>query len=203
MSANQPGMHLSVSNSFQDLGYTVAPDLVSADQLKFLRAAIEVSRQTRRFLQPTRLEQKHASNEYSPIAAEALLRQCRPAIEAITGSELVPTYAFWRIYEHGAALHRHIDRGACEVSASLPIFAQPQTPAWPIHVTDLRGIDTAVGLLPGSAIIYQGCRIPHWREPFAGTVQYQVLLHYVIKGGAMAHLAFDGRDPMPIDRILT
>ncbi len=64
MSANQPSLEPSEARSFQDLGYAVAPDLVSAQQLKFLRAAIEVSRQTGRFLEPTRPEQKHATNEY-------------------------------------------------------------------------------------------------------------------------------------------
>jgi hypothetical protein len=42
--------------------------------------------------------------------------------------------------------------------------------------------------------VYQGCRIPHWREPFAGERQYQVFLHYVIEDGERADHAFDGRD---------
>lgn len=105
----------------------------------------------------------------------------------------MPAYAFWRIYETGAELRRHKDRNACEVSASLPVFAVPDEP-WPIHVRDLHGDETGVSLDPGDAIVYQGCRVPHWREPFTGERQYQVFLHYVIKGGDHADRAFDGRD---------
>ena len=112
-------------DEFWDRGYAVARDLVTADQQAFLRAAMDVSHRTGAMHHATVVVPQGAMNQYSPIAGEALLLQCRPAFEAIIGRDLVPAYAFWRIYERGAELRRHKDRNACEVSASLPVFSVP------------------------------------------------------------------------------
>jgi hypothetical protein len=157
---------------------------------------MDVSRRTGRMHFATRVAPQGAFNEYSPLTGEALLIECRPAIEAVTARKLVPAYAFWRIYEHGAELLRHIDRSSCEVSATLPIYSNPEGLAWPIHVSGIDGTEAGVGALPVSGVVYQGCRVPHWREPFAGEVQYQVFLHYVIADGENAAYAFDGRESL-------
>lgn len=181
-------------DEFWDRGFTVARDLVSAEQCDFVRAAMDVAHRTGAMRHATTVVPQGTMNQYSPIAGEALLLQCQPAFEAITGRDLIPAYAFWRIYERGAELRRHKDRNACEVSASLPIYSVPADDPWPIHVQDLQGTESGVALDPGDAILYQGCRIPHWREPLTGERQYQVFLHYVIAGGEHADRAFDGRD---------
>ena len=179
---------------FWDRGYAVVRDLVSAKQRDFVHAAMDVAHRTGAMRHADKIVPQGAMNQYSPIAGEALLLQCRPAFEAVTARDLVPAYAFWRIYGHGAELLRHTDRNACEVSASLPVFSVPADAPWPIHVRDLHGTETGVALNPGDAIVYQGCRLPHWREPFAGERQYQVFLHYVIGDGDRSDYAFDGRD---------
>ncbi len=143
-----------------------------------------------------------ALNEYAPFAGEMMLNQCRPGIEAIVDRALEPAYAFWRIYRRGAELTRHVDRNACEISVSLPIHSSPTDAPWPIFVQDLQGVKTGVALHEGSGIVYQGCKIPHWREPFAGELQYQVFLHYVISGGDKLAFAFDRRNRRAIDRLL-
>lgn len=181
---------------FWERGYAVAHDLIDDTQIAFTRAAMDVSRRSGRKRSATRVAPQPALNEYSPIAGELLLLQCHPAIEAIVGRGLIPAYAYFRIYEAGAELLRHIDRSSCEVSATLPIFSTPADRSWPIHVSGLDGVATGVGVMPGSAVIYQGCRVPHWREPFPGQLQYQVFLHYVIKDGANAAFAFDGRESL-------
>lgn len=137
--------------------------------------------------------QRTGINEYSAIGAEVILRQSQPRIEVIVGKKLMPAYALWRIYKTGDSLRRHVDRDACEVSVSLPILAIPVDVPWPIHVCDFNNEECAVALLPGAGIVYQGCRVPHWREPFAGEHQYQLFLHYVIKDGERSNFAFDGR----------
>ena len=35
----------------------------------------------------------------------------------------------------------------------------------------------------GDAIIYNGCKLEHWREPFDGDYHIQTFLHYVDKKG--------------------
>jgi hypothetical protein len=41
----------------------------------------------------------------------------------------------------------------------------------------------SVSLNKGDAIIYKGCDVEHWREPFNGDYHMQVFLHYVDKHG--------------------
>jgi hypothetical protein len=178
---------------FWEQGYTVVRDLLGPAQLAFAKSAMDASNRTGKMRFATKVVPQGAMNEYSPIGGEALLMQCRPAFEAITGRKLIPAYAFWRIYQRGAELRRHVDRNSCEISASLPIHAVPAEKYWPIHVCDLAGTETSVPLVPGDAILYQGLRIPHWREPLDGEAQYQVFLHYVIADGDHANMAFDGR----------
>ena len=183
--------------AFWTRGYSVAEDLIGPDQIAFTRAAMDASRR-RGTLEAgvNRVLPQAAFNEYSPIGGEILLLQCRPAIEAVVGRGLIPAYAFWRIYERGAALLRHKDRSSCEISATLTIHAAPAGELWPIHVTGLDGETAALALPPGSAAIYQGCEVPHWREALAGEMQYQVFLHYVLADGPNAAFAFDGRESL-------
>ena len=184
---------------FWERGYSVAEDLIGPEQIAFTRAAMDASRR-RGTLEAgvNRVLPQAALNEYSPIGGEILLLQCRPAIEAVVGRGLIPAYAFWRIYERGAALLRHKDRSSCEISATLTIHAAPADELWPIHVTGLDGTTVALGLKPGAAAIYQGCEVPHWREAFSGEAQCQVFLHYVLADGPNAAFAFDGRDSLKI-----
>ena len=44
---------------------------------------------------------------------------------------------------------------------------------WPIFVNGKKII-----LKQGDILIYKGCEIEHWREPFLGEVCIQVFLHY-------------------------
>jgi hypothetical protein len=45
---------------------------------------------------------------------------------------------------------------------------------------------------PGDMIIYRGCELEHWREPYWGKNHAQVFLHYNEKGGQY-DIPYDGR----------
>lgn len=185
---------------FWDRGYLLAERLLNPQQLAFARAAMDASRRSGRMRSATsRIVSDNAHNEYSPIGGEVLLLKCLPAISEAVGAELLPAYAFWRIYEPGSALLRHIDRGACEVSATVAIAAEPVDEVWPIKFQPLLGGEAEVALRPGDAAIYQGCRVPHWRDRLTGGTQYQLFLHYVRKEGPNAALAFDGRSSLHLN----
>jgi hypothetical protein len=180
-------------SGFWDLGYEVIHDLIDARALAFARAAMEFRCNHGRMGPNTGAATGPGLQEYGAVASEALLRNCQTKIEAVVAQPLIPAYSFWRIYEAGAALARHSDRKSCEISASLMIHAEPAGAEWPIWVEDLAGTKTAVPLRMGSAIIYQGHRVPHWREPFSGEKQFQVFLHHVRRDGEFADHAFDKR----------
>ena len=44
-----------------------------------------------------------------------------------------------------------------------------------------------VNLKVGDMLIYSGCDLEHWREPFQGKVCSQVFLHYNHANGPYAH----------------
>ena len=102
---------------------------------------------------------------------ETLLMYMIPIMKAKTGMDLIPTYSFTRLYEKGNTLQRHIDRAGCEVSTTLHLGGDE----WPIFINP-KGIK--IDLKAGDMLIYAGCELEHWREPFEGTVCLQVFLHY-------------------------
>ena len=139
-----------------------------------------------------------AYSKYADWVMETLLMYMIPVMKQRTGLELIPTYTYTRLYEKGNALHRHKDRPSCEVSTTLRLGGDP----WPIFL-DPSGQDfvinereniikpgapkgVQVDLKVGDMLIYSGCDLEHWREPFQGTVCSQVFLHYNHANGPYA-----------------
>ena len=140
-------------------------------------------------------------NSYSKYAdrlMETLLIKTIPVMEKKTGLKLVPTYAYCRLYKTGNILQRHKDRPSCEISTTLNLGGDP----WPIFIDPTgtnnvideykgihkpeapKGIPYTLG--PGDMIIYSGCELEHWREPFQGKLCGQVFLHYNHANGPFA-----------------
>jgi hypothetical protein len=59
---------------------------------------------------------------------------------------------------------------------------------WPIYMDG-----KAYNLTPGQAMIYLGCELEHWREPFTGDWHAQTFIHYVDANGPNAEFKFDKR----------
>jgi hypothetical protein len=113
-----------------------------------------------------------------------------PTMQQETGLELVPTYSYARIYKHGDILKRHKDRPSCEISTTIHLGGDP----WSIFIDgtgqdnvidEYKGIikpgapaGTEVMLNVGDMLVYSGCELEHWREPFKGNTCAQVFLHY-------------------------
>ena len=139
-----------------------------------------------------------AYSKYADWAMETLLLYMIPIMKAKTGLDLVPTYSYTRLYEKGNKLKRHRDRPSCEVSTTLhlggdewPIFLDPSGGKYiideykEIHKPGApKGIK--VDLKVGDMLIYAGCELEHWREPFEGKICSQVFLHYNHANGPYA-----------------
>ena len=157
-----------------------------------------------------------AYSKYGDWAMETLLQYVRPVMMERTGLDLVPTYSYARIYEKGNILWRHKDRPSCEISTTLNLGGD----AWPIYL-DPTGADSVirfnepndpggagveikpnapegiqVNLNPGDMLMYSGCELEHWREPFEGTVCAQVFLHYNHADGPFAKSNLFDKRPM-------
>tara|TARA_E500000318_G_scaffold78622_2_gene73494 strand:+ start:287 stop:880 length:594 start_codon:yes stop_codon:yes gene_type:complete len=109
-------------------------------------------------------------SHYSDIAMETLLQKVKPIMEKETGIELLETYSYARIYKKGDELHKHIDRYACEISTTMHLGGDE----WSIYLEP----NIEVNLKQGDMLMYRGCDLEHWREPFTGEDCGQVFLHY-------------------------
>ena len=147
-----------------------------------------------------------AYSKYGEWIMETLLMYMIPIMKTKTGMELLPTYSYTRLYEKGDILKRHKDRPSCEVSTTLHLGGDP----WPIFldpsgqnfvIDELKEIHkpgapkgVQVDLKVGDMLIYSGCDLEHWREPFQGKVCSQVFLHYNHANGPFAKTnLLDGR----------
>jgi len=146
--------------------------------------------------------------KYADRLMETLLITTIPIMQKKTGLKLIPTYAYTRLYRTGNILRRHKDRPSCEISTTLCLGGDP----WPIFI-DPTGADNVVDeykglhkpgapkgisylLKPGDMIIYSGCELEHWREPFRGKLCGQVFLHYNHANGPFAKTNLFDKRPM-------
>lgn len=129
--------------------------------------------------------------KYADVVLESLLSMIRPRVEELTGKELYPSYSYMRIYRKNNRFNAHVDREACEYSASLTISYESEQ-LWPIYV--MEG-DKKVELMldRGDVLLYKGCELVHGRDEFQGRAWTQAFLHYVDKNGPNAEYKFDKR----------
>lgn len=133
---------------------------------------------------------------YGHPAFEALLEEMMPHIELTLGKKLYPTYSYARMYRKGDELKPHVDRPACEISATLTLGFDSKV--WPFFVADdlARTNTVRIDAAQGDVILYQGTQKAHWRDKFEGEWQAQVFLHYVDADGENASCKFDGREAL-------
>jgi len=147
-------------------------------------------------------------SHYADQVMETLLVKMLPVMKEHTGLDLVPTYSYARLYKNGDILRRHKDRPSCEISTTLNLGGDP----WPIFI-DGTGADsvideykqihkpnapegTKVLLEVGDMLVYSGCELEHWREPFQGQVCGQVFLHYNHRNGPFAEKNLFDKRPL-------
>jgi len=143
---------------------------------------------------------------YGDFVMDTLLMKVLPIMKNETGLDLCPTYSYSRIYKNGDELKRHKDRPSCEISTTVHLGGEP----WPIFIDgtgennvidEYKNIHkpnapagTKVLLEVGDMLVYSGCELEHWREPFDGNICGQVFLHYNHVNGPFAKKnKFDGR----------
>ena len=151
-------------------------------------------------------------SHYADPVMETLLVKVLPTMQKETGLNLIPTYSYARLYKNGDILHRHKDRPSCEISTTInlggdlwPIFINPDPNAGHVHGPEVgvhkvrkyeptKDEGVKVLLEVGDMLVYSGCDLEHWREPFDGNICGQVFLHYNHVNGPFAEKnKFDGR----------
>ena len=154
-------------------------------------------------------------SHYADPVMETLLMKVLPVMQQETGLQLIPTYSYARVYKNGDELKRHKDRPSCEISTTINLGGDP----WSIFI-DGTGADnvineqqnlikpnapagTRVDLKVGDMLVYSGCELEHWREPFEGDSCGQVFLHYNHVNGPFADKnKFDGRPMLGLSKLV-
>jgi len=198
--------------SFNEKKYQVIKNAVSYDLANFVFNYFLLKRDAVKFMYDNNLVQEHSLlgtwkdqqvpnvySHYADFAMETLLMKVMPVMVKETGLNLIPTYSYARVYERGSILKRHKDRPSCEISTTLNLGGDP----WPIFI-DPTGSNNVideyknimkpnapagvkVDLNPGDMLVYSGCDLEHWREPFQGDICGQVFLHYNHLNGKFAN----------------
>ena len=153
-------------------------------------------------------------SHYADFVMETLMMKVLPVMKKETGLELIPTYSYARLYKKGDILKRHKDRPSCEISTTINLGGD----LWPIFI-DSTGSDnvideyknihkpnppegTKILLDVGDMLVYSGCELEHWREPFEGETCGQVFLHYNHVNGPFAEKnRFDKRPMLGIPKL--
>ena len=212
---------------FQYKKYQVVKNAVSYELANFIFNYFLLKRDAVKFLYQNNITydngllgtwtDKQVPNTYSIYAdpaMETLMMKVLPKMKQETGLQLVPTYSYARLYKKGDILKRHKDRPSCEISTTLNLGGDP----WPIFI-DGTGADnvvdeykniikpnapegTKVLLEVGDMLVYSGCELEHWREPFEGETCGQVFLHYNHVNGPFAEEnRFDKRPMLGIPKL--
>lgn len=127
---------------------------------------------------------------YGDPIQDVVMHQHMDLIRNCVELDLQPAYTYWRLYVQGAELKSHVDRAACEISATI-CLGHSASAVWPIHLRTVQGV-VSVGLEPGDALIYRGCDIPHWRDALPAGDCAQVFWHFTHMQGSTQQM-WDGR----------
>ena len=170
----------------RDQGYLHLPAFLPATRAQTLATelAAAIARDGESF--DSQVPDAPCSYNFPPLVR--LLVERVPALGAVCGEPLLPTYAYARIYRHGSQLPPHTDRDACELSLTVQLSGDVP---WAFWLRSFGMPAVQVQLAPGDALVYLGCQIEHWREPYDGQAYTQAFLHYVLANGRRAWAVFD------------
>lgn len=131
-----------------------------------------------------------------------------PAMQVVAGTDLLPTYCYFRIYREGDVCRVHADRPACEHSLSLTVGLSDGNP-WPLEIgkgindetrpifhDDFEDEDYAsLAMLPGDGVAYRGVDHRHGRiSANPNRWSAHLFCHWVDPAGPHADQAFDRRE---------
>jgi hypothetical protein len=188
-------------NTFIKNNYAVIPNVIGKELTSFLFEYLKNKREVYEYLNNIQFispfnkifgfkndEQiPNTYAQYGDIALDMLLPFIKEKVEKEVRSKLVENYTYARLYKRYDTLVKHKDRISCEISGTIMLGGDQ----WPIFLKNKKTIK--VDLNPGDLLLYKGCKLEHWRDPFEGMLCAQVFLHYNVKTDETAKTKFDGR----------
>jgi hypothetical protein len=197
-------------DAYRNSGYVLLERLFPPLVLTMFRGRLQEDlglMQSRTFVRTNDLLTKPSievySLEYPPMAT--FLWGLTPRISQVAGCELMPAYAYFRIYQQGDVCRVHSDRPACEHSLSLTVELGDNIP-WALSF-EKRHLDqpsaridpdfgdqaySSLAMKAGDGVMYRGVNYRHGRlEPNPNGWSAHMFLHWVDPTGPYASHAFD------------
>ena len=219
-------MEKTASQYFEENHFVKVNNFISTEQASFLYDYVKLSTHRCAHLENTQMtfdedvygcfNDSQAPGDYSKygdLVFDTLLARKLPEMEILTGKKLIPTYSYYRLYTTNTELKRHKDRPSCEISTTLCLGYDVSNVDlekytdwdWPMFVgpkTGERGTEgVPIHMKPGDMIIYRGCELEHWREPYWGKNHAQVFLHYNEYIENQNNMMYDGRTALGLPGI--
>ncbi len=123
---------------------------------------------------------RHAA--YNEPVARFFHHQLAAIMSAAAGEPVKPSYVYFASYQGGAELERHTDREQCEFSITFCMDYTPEPLSatdWPIHLDTPQGTVIVYQAI-GDALLYRGCRVPHYRKRlWRAATSSSIFFHYV------------------------
>lgn len=204
---------MEVVGSYHETGYAHVRELVAADVARAFLLGLREDVMPGTI--PLRILKEHSNvltrpafeiygYQYKPLLF--FLWGLTPTISAAIGRELLPTYAYFRIYRAGDVCLVHSDRYSCQHSLSLTLgysdgktwdlqIGRAETEPGPEANADFGPEDYAtVTMEVGDGVLYQGVHHPHGRiTPNPNAWSAHLFMHWVDPSGPYKDHAFDGR----------
>tara|TARA_B100000902_G_scaffold199526_1_gene190202 strand:+ start:49 stop:627 length:579 start_codon:yes stop_codon:yes gene_type:complete len=176
---------------YERKGFDIRQGFIPQYLAQYLRNYFELLRRNDQIPNKGDAQVEKSLGIYGDPAFDMLMLMCLPMVEESVGKKLLPTYTYARIYFNGADLRPHMDRPECQHSVSVSLGGEYDT-AWPLSFRD-ENYAVHANLNEGDAVVYRGDKVLHWREPFQGTTQYQIFMHYVEANGPYQDKLYDTR----------
>lgn len=195
-------------------GAGLVPGLLSPELARVLAFQISavVAQNTRHFLKAPTIGARpcYEGHDNDIPLLKTFLWGMTPRIGQEVGVALLPTYCYFRTYQHGDVCRVHVDRPACEHSLSLTVAYSDDLP-WALAVgceeaapearVTRRGDADFAGeryvefpMQAGDGVVYRGDRYRHGRvSPNPNRWSLHLFMHWVERGGRHAGQAFDGQ----------
>lgn len=181
-------------------GYIVIKNFIPKDLCKFARVYFKIRQDTLDWSIDPQCPQ--SKSFYGDPFCETILATATKKLSEITEINLVPQYAYARVYGHKDELKIHLDREECQYSATLCLGRPQDEPNSAIYMSKVndKSKGTELWLDEGDLCFYIGTKMYHWREPFEQSWYLQTFLHYVDKDGEYGNRVFDGRRSLGIKK---
>lgn len=169
-----------MNQQFEECGFLVIKNFIQSERAK------KLSKEFIKFCNENPYELENGKDKMFPntpskhnyISFLSILYEKLYEVSNIIEHQLKTSYSYARVYKNNDILEKHVDRNACEISLSIHLDGDKE---WDFFLNPFNEEEKSIILNSGDAVIYYGCKIPHWRNFYEGKYYCQLFLHYLKK----------------------